>query len=207
MKKKIPLIIICALISSAVLIYVLIPLGQTPVSDLQDSTHGSFIELTEGIVQYEISGTGSETIVLVSGFSVPYYCWDPVVTLLVDKGYKVIRYNHYGRGLSGRISGHYTLDLYKNQLAELISGLKLAEPVHIAGLSMGGLVAMLYAVDNPALVKTLTLISPAGYYMADSFSTKLVKVPVMGGFIMRVFGKSILSKRNASNLYESEKYP
>jgi pimeloyl-ACP methyl ester carboxylesterase len=72
---------------------------------------------------------------------------------------------------------------------------------------MGGLVAMMYTSDNPSLVKSVSLISPAGYYMPDSFSTKLVKVPVMGDFIMRVFGKSILSKRNASNLYEPEKYP
>ena len=84
MKKKIPLIIICVLISSAVLIYVFMPLGQTSVSDLQTADNGSFIELGEGNVQYEISGTGSEVIVLVSGFSVPYYCWDPVVPLLVD---------------------------------------------------------------------------------------------------------------------------
>ncbi|HOE09766.1 MAG TPA: hypothetical protein PLU33_06220 [Treponemataceae bacterium] len=52
----------------------------------------------------------------------PYYCWDPVVPLLVDEGYKVIRYNHYGRGLSARISGHYTLELYKEQLSHEEAG-------------------------------------------------------------------------------------
>lgn len=207
MKKRIPLIILAVILSGAVLLYVFLPLGQTSVSDLQTADNGIFIELGEGNVQYEISGTGSDAIVLVSGFSVPYYCWDPVVPLLVDEGYKVIRYNIYGRGLSSRVSSKYTLELYKEQLAELITALKLNEAVHIAGLSMGGLISMMYAADNPELVKTLTLISPAGYFMPDSFSTKLVKVPVMGDFIMRVFGKSILSKRNASNLYEPEKYP
>ena len=84
MKKKIPLIIIAAFLFCAVLLYVFMPLGQTSVSDLQTADNGSFIELGEGKVQYEISGTGSEVFVLVSGFSVPYYCWDPVVPLLVD---------------------------------------------------------------------------------------------------------------------------
>lgn len=208
MKKRIPLIIISAFISIAAVTYFCIPLGQTDVSKLQDSTLGSFIELNKGNVHYECSGNvNGEPIILVSGFSVPFYCWDPVTKILVDKGFYVVRYNHYGRGLSDRISGNYTLDVYEQQLSELISSLALPEPIHIAGLSMGGLIAMKYTVDNPTSVKTLTLISPAGYYMPDSFSTKLVKVPVMGDFIMRVFGETILSKRNAANLYEPKTYP
>ncbi len=208
MKKRLPLIVIGALIFIAALVYFCFPLTQTDISQLQNAENGSFIQLGRGTVQYECSGTpGGETIVLVSGFSVPYYCWDPVVDLLAGQGYYVVRYNHYGRGLSGRISGKYTLDVFEEELSQVITSLTLKEPVHIAGLSMGGLVAMRYAVDNPSHVKTLSLISPAGYVMSDSFSTKLVKTPVIGDFIMRVFGKPVLSKRNSSNLYEPEKYP
>src|SRR5256885_1393360 len=62
---------------------------------------GQFVKLSKGVVHYELAGpeTG-RSIVLVHGFSVPYYLWDGTFETLVKAGYRVLRYDLYGRGLS-----------------------------------------------------------------------------------------------------------
>src|SRR5215216_7711201 len=60
---------------------------------------GSFIKLSQGVTHYELKGSeNGEVIVLVHGFSVPYYIWDGTYEYLISKGYKVLRYDTYGRG-------------------------------------------------------------------------------------------------------------
>ena len=60
--------------------------------------------------------TPARTVVLVHGFSVPYYIWDSTTTALAAAGYRVVRYDEYGRGLSDRPNVDYTADLYDRQL-------------------------------------------------------------------------------------------
>jgi pimeloyl-ACP methyl ester carboxylesterase len=207
MKKKTGLIILLVIliVLTGPLLFKL--LSQKSVDKIPPGS-SSFIQLSEGSVEYRLDGPeNGETVVLVSGFSVPFYCWDPVYGSLVDVGYRVLRYNLYGRGLSARASGRYTLDLFENQLGEILTALELDGPIHLVGLSMGGLISTAYTVHNPENIGSLTLISPAGYPLEESLASKLVKVPVLGDYIMTVFGDSILSKRNTGNLLMASKYP
>ena len=55
---------------------------------------------------------------------------------------------------------HYTLDEHTEAVAGLISSWGRG-PVHLFGNSMGGAIATRFAAENPELVRTLTLISPA----------------------------------------------
>jgi len=41
-------------------------------------------------------------VALVHGFSVPYYVWDPTAPELARAGFRVLRYDLYGRGYSDR---------------------------------------------------------------------------------------------------------
>jgi pimeloyl-ACP methyl ester carboxylesterase len=54
----------------------------------------------------------------------------------------------------------YSIDQHVADLTALIKGLK-AGPVHLVGLSYGGLLAAMVAAKEPALVRTLTLAEPA----------------------------------------------
>src|SRR5579859_5611209 len=64
---------------------------------------GSFIQLSDGVTHYELSGPDTgRLVVLVHGFSVPYYIWDSTFSRLVREGFRVLRYDEFGRGFSDR---------------------------------------------------------------------------------------------------------
>ena len=67
---------------------------------------GKFIELSSGVTHYDIEGDeDGEVIVLVHGFSVPMFCWDPTFEMLVKEGYRVLRYDLFGRGYYSQVIG------------------------------------------------------------------------------------------------------
>ena len=122
---------------------------------------GRFVALSHGITHYDIAGPDSgRTVVLVHGFSVPYYIWDSTVVALSQTGHRVIRYDLYGRGLSNRPDVRYDGALYRAQLNELLDSLRVTGPVDLAGLSFGGFVTANFVAHFPARVRTLTLVDP-----------------------------------------------
>jgi pimeloyl-ACP methyl ester carboxylesterase len=79
---------------------------------------GSFIQLPGGVTHYELSNPDQEnTVVLVHGFSVPYFIFDPTFQFLTGSGFRVVRYDLFGRGFSDRPEARYNIDLFVNNLA------------------------------------------------------------------------------------------
>ena len=150
---------------------------------------GEFIHLTDGITHYEIAGPeDGQPVVLVHGFSVPYYIWDPTFEALVAGGFRVLRYDLLGRGYSDRPNLAYTRDLYDNQLAELIAGLALDTPVDLIGLSMGGAISTVFTARHPEQVRRLVLIDPAGVSMKFSLIAALIQLPGVGEIFLHLLG-------------------
>ena len=122
---------------------------------------GDFIKLSKGVTHYQLEGPANGPIViLVHGFSVPYYIWDGTYEYLVKNGYKVLRYDTYGRGYSDRPDVVYNQELYNTQLLELINSLKLQGPVNLAGISFGGKLITNFTCQHPNLVNKVILIDP-----------------------------------------------
>ena len=122
---------------------------------------GKFIQLTAGITHYDAGGTDSgKVVILVHGFSVPYYIWDGTYDSLVQAGFHVIRYDEFGRGFSDRPDVRYDPVLYRTQLYELINSLKLKAPISLAGVSFGGAVVSDFVVHYPQMIDKITLIDP-----------------------------------------------
>ena len=125
------------------------------------SAPGSFASLPSGITHYEYTGDPEKPfVILIHGFSVPYFIYDPTVPALANAGYSVLRYDVYGRGFSDRPETDYDLDLYLAQLNELLAYLNADRPLHLVGLSQGAPVAAAFANRNSARVVSLTLIDP-----------------------------------------------
>jgi len=123
---------------------------------------GSFVRLPHGTIHYQLTGPESgRTVVLVHGFSVPYYIWDPTYDELVKRGFRVLRYDLYGRGYSDRPDEVYGPDLYDGQLNDLLSQLNVSGAVDLVGLSMGGPIVVTFAARHPEKVRSLTLVDPA----------------------------------------------
>lgn len=148
---------------------------------------GQFVQLKDGVVHYELSGPADgELVVLVHGFSVPYYVWDPTVAALTADGYQVLRYDLYGRGTSDRPKVEYDLDLFVRQLSQLTEVVTLSKPFHLVGLSMGAPVSVAYANQYSAHVLSLTLIAPEVLAVSNN-SIFPMNIPLLGEWVMKVY--------------------
>ncbi|TCC46980.1 alpha/beta fold hydrolase [Kribbella pittospori] len=94
-------------------------------------------------------------------------CPDPLVARLVERGVQVIRFDHRDTGRSSVVDfdahPYAIADLAADCLAVLDGyGLPTA---HVAGMSMGGMIAQWLAVHEPARIRSLTVLtsSPMGY--------------------------------------------
>lgn len=167
---------------------------------------GQFVELPNGIVHYELTGPqDAPTVVLVHGFSVPYYVWDPTFDALVDAGFQVLRYDLYGRGYSDRPQAEYNLDLFTEQLLHLLSALNIEEPVDLVGLSMGGPIIAAFSNQHPDRVHRLCLISPQAAPVPSIFP---LNVPVVGEYLMGAYIVPImLPQAQSGDFYKPERFP
>ena len=167
---------------------------------------GSFIQLSDGYCHYEINRCErSQTVVLVHGFSVPYYIWDPTFDCLAESGFQVLRYDLFGRGYSDRPNTIYDIHLFVRQLRELLDILELKKPVHLAGLSMGGPISASFADRFPQHIRSLILIDPAGARPVRlSLALKAVKIPILPELMLGLFGGEYLAKSIASDFFTSD---
>ena len=124
---------------------------------------GNFIDLPNGKVHYEQTGpSGAPPLVLVHGLSVPGFVWDPVFKPLGRIGFRVTRFDLFGRGFSDRPKGDYDVDFFTRQLTRVLDALGLTQPIYLAGVSMGGVITGNFALTCPERIDTLTLVNAAG---------------------------------------------
>jgi pimeloyl-ACP methyl ester carboxylesterase len=175
-------------------------------NDDRKSVSGKFIKLSQGVVHYEVTGpkTG-QTVVMIHGLATPYYIWDNNIDELINAGFRVVRYDHYGRGFSERPDVVYDINLYDQLLFELLKKLEVKMPVHLVGLSMGGAVAVTFTDRHPEMVSKVGLIAPAGFPIKIPFTVKLAKAPLLGDYIMAVLGDAVLLSEIKGAFAEPEK--
>lgn len=148
---------------------------------------GQFIQLEDGVTHYELSGPqDGPLVVLVHGFSVPYYVWDPTVIGLNAAGFQVLRYDLFGRGYSDRPDVDYTLDLFVRQLSQLTGAVVPDKAFNLVGLSMGGPIVSAYANRNPAHVLSLALVAPETQPVTAGTIFPM-NVPLLGEWVMKVY--------------------
>ncbi len=159
----------------------------------RENASGEFVSLTQGVVHYELSGPpDAQTVVMIHGFTTPYFVWDKNYNDLLEAGFRVLRYDHFGRGYSDRPDVTYDRDLYDQQLFELLKALDIRKPVCLVGLSMGGAISIIFSDRHPEQVSKICLIAPAGYPMKEPLSMKLVKMPILGELLMMTVGDRIV---------------
>ena len=100
-------------------------------------------------------------IVFVHGAVGDLRFWEPQRAAFA-KNHRYVAYTlrYHGTGAWPDAGKQYSTDVHSADLAAFISALK-AGPVHLVGLSYGGLLAALVATRDPSLVRSLTLAEPA----------------------------------------------
>lgn len=128
------------------------------------SSDATFIELSEGFTYYRMTGQPDcETPdVLVHGFSVPSYIWEPTYNFLASKGRCVIMLDLYGRGFSSNPDIAYTDTVFATQVLELLDALGV-ERAAFFGLSNGGRVISQIAGLAPERVARLVYVASSGF--------------------------------------------
>jgi len=126
------------------------------------SASSQFVRLSDGYTHYQLAGPpAGRVVVLAAGATVPYYIWDPTFKALVDAGFRVLRYDYYGRGFSDRPNIPFTQELYVRQLRELLDAVHVNGAFDLGGLSFGGAVITSVAARFPDRVRSLVYVDPA----------------------------------------------
>jgi 2-succinyl-6-hydroxy-2,4-cyclohexadiene-1-carboxylate synthase len=125
-----------------------------PTPDPQEHL-GTFAGLATHYVE---QGSGTP-VVLLHGFSGSVETMDGLAAPLAAAGYRVIRMDLMGHGLSAKPAepGAYTLEAAAAQVVDLIRG-HIGAPAAVVGYSMGGRVALAAALGAPELISRLVLI-------------------------------------------------
>jgi len=200
------LVLVLLLVAGAAGIY---GLRNPEMAALDDAARrgapGRFVSLTDGVTHYDTSGPDSGRVaVLVHGFSVPYYIWDSTSVALAAAGYRVIRYDVFGRGLSDRPDVPYDGTLYDRQLSELLDSLRVRGPVDLMGLSYGGYVTGHFTATHPTRVRTLTLIDPAA---VSSRLPAILTTPVAGAWFWQVMQAPKAADGQLSDFLHPDRWP
>src|SRR5438094_4875747 len=119
------------------------------------------VRLRDVTLHYVAVGRG-EPVVMVHGGLEDYRAWSAQLAPLASSHYRAVaysrRYNFPNRNET-RAAPSYSAQVDADDLAMLIEQLHLG-PVHLVGHSYGGLAALLFATEDPELVRSLTLSEP-----------------------------------------------
>ena len=164
-------------------------------------TAGAWVSLKEGNLYYrwhypDEKVSNNETVVLVHGFSTPHFVWDGMKGFLLDAGYSVLVFDHFGRGYSERPRIKYTRDVFVQSLKELLDSQKISESVHLVGYSMGGPVVGHFTTKFPDMVESISLIAPAGFMAENPTKDWWIMKPLVGDWLLNVFGSRLVFQDN-----------
>lgn len=118
-----------------------------------------FIQTSNLNIHYELGGTGDDVLLFVHGNFASWRWWRPVLERL-PAGYRAYTPDLRGCGDTEQPRDGYTIEQLATDLLAFADALDLP-PFHLIGHSLGGAVALQFALDNPNRVKSLFLVAPA----------------------------------------------
>ena len=116
------------------------------------------IKINDIQLYYETHGDGPPALFL-HGLGSSVRDWEFQVPAFA-KQYRVITVDMRGHGQSDKPPGPYSIAQFGDDVAALIRALEIA-PVHVVGLSMGGMIAFQLGVDYPELIRSLVIVNSA----------------------------------------------
>jgi len=143
---------------------------------------------------YKISGDG-QPLLFIHGLGSSSRDWEYQLPFFSLR-YQMVAFDLRGHGRSQKPRGPYSMSLFAKDTAELIKSLGIA-PVHVVGISLGGMIAFQLAVDHPELIRSLVIVNSGPEVVARTLKEhwqvffRFAIVRLLG---MRKMGE-VLSKR------------
>jgi 3-oxoadipate enol-lactonase len=119
-----------------------------------------FIELDGVALRYELSGKGDHTLVLVHEMGGSFESWDDVAPRFAESR-RVLRYDTRGAGLSQKVRGELGIDTMADDIAALLDNIGIAGKVALAGIAVGGAIALHFAARYNERASAVAVGSPA----------------------------------------------
>jgi pimeloyl-ACP methyl ester carboxylesterase len=146
------------------------------------------------LVYVELNPEGQNTLIFLHGLGSYLKFWRYQLDQFADDGFRVLAFDMLGYGKSDKPGTFpYTTEAMAEVVQEALFQLDIERPV-IVGHSMGGQVAMSFAISHPDSLAALVLTAPAGF---EHFSPKEV------AWFDSVFSKSLIKGANEENIWAS----
>ena len=109
---------------------------------------------------------GAPRAVLVHSLAMDREFWQPAADLLASE-VSLLTYDCRGHGASGKPAGPYTVELFADDLADLLDHVGWSSAL-VAGASMGGCISLAFAARYPARTAALGLVDTTAWYGAEA---------------------------------------
>jgi pimeloyl-ACP methyl ester carboxylesterase len=122
-------------------------------------TKSGFINIDNAQIYYETAGKGIPFAMIHAGVA-DCRQWNNEFAFFAQE-YQVVRYDMRGYGKSEPVDGEFS---HMSDLVSVLNALELQEPLVMMGCSMGGGLAMDFALTHPSRVKALIMVGsgPSG---------------------------------------------
>jgi 3-oxoadipate enol-lactonase len=116
------------------------------------------LENRQNIGYIDLNPTGKQVVVLLHGLGTNGASWQLQFDTLVSSGFRVIAPDLPGFGKSAFAGKRWSLRSAALSIADLLDTLGIVRPV-MGGISLGGVVALQFALDYPQRVEKLALVN------------------------------------------------
>lgn len=115
--------------------------------------HSKDIELN-----YRVIGRGEKTVLLIMGLGGQSADWGVAFPERLAERFRVVLFDNRGTGMSSKPRSQWNLEDMAQDALSVLDAVG-AERAHIVGISMGGMIAQLIALDHAARLERLVLMS------------------------------------------------
>jgi 3-oxoadipate enol-lactonase len=140
------------------------------------------IRTSDGIrIHYETGGRqDGPPLVFSNSLGTNLSMWDGQMQEAEERGFRIIRYDQRGHGMSGAPAGDYSLARLGEDIIDLLDALRI-EKTAFCGLSMGGMTGMRLAIDHPERFSRMALCNTSSFMPPRDFWEARIKAVKGGG--------------------------
>lgn len=139
-----------------------------------------FAEINGAGLRYALDGKGDRTLVLVHEMGGSLESWDDAARRF-SQSRRVLRYDCRGAGLSQKVRGTLSIDTMADDIAALLDHVGITGKVALAGVAVGGAIALHFAARHSARTSAVAVGSPATGIAVDRRAAVLERVAKLEG--------------------------
>ena len=121
-----------------------------------------WIEANGVALHYHLNGPADgRPLVLVHELGGTSHSWEPLMERITGAGFRVLRWDWRGSGLSEKILGPFSIEDMCADIAALVDAVRFPQPAAVVGTALGGGIAIAFAARHQGRVSKLVVSSPA----------------------------------------------